>query len=162
MSVIFGIISFMTGITMTLQSAVNGRLRNLAAGNPIFASLASNGCGLLLLCAMLGIAHGLGICAMPGMELIRETKPWMWIGGLVGAALVIGSVIIPKKIGFASYFSMLVAGQLVGSVLADATGFLGNEVHTPGLLRIAGVICLIAGAVLIQGNSRRAADRDSK
>lgn len=141
--------SCMTGVSMTVQSAVNGKLRNITS-NPIFASAASFGGGLILLFLMLFGAHVLGIYHLPGAEVMMQTKPWMYVGGLVGTCLVVGSIMIPKRIGFASYFSMLVAGQLVGSVLADAIGFLGAEPHMPTPARLVGLAFLIAGAVLIQ------------
>ncbi len=149
MGILLGLVSFLTGVTVIIQSAVNGRLRSMTA-NPIFASAASFGGGLLLLFLMLFAAHWLGIYAIPTLSALGQTRAWMYIGGLIGTVLVIGSIVIPKKIGFTAYFSMLVAGQLVGSVIADAIGFLGNPVHLPGAARIFGVICLIAGAVLVQ------------
>lgn len=149
MGILLGLVSFLTGITVIIQSAVNGRLRSMSA-NPIFASAASFGGGLLLLFLMLFAAHWLGIYAIPTLSALGQTRAWMYIGGLIGTVLVIVSIVIPKKIGFTAYFSMLVAGQLVGSVIADAIGFLGNPVHLPGAARIFGVICLIAGAVLVQ------------
>ena len=147
--ILLAFVSCITGVCMTVQSAVNGKIRNITA-NPIFASVASFGGGLILLFVMLFGAHALGIYQMPGAEMIMQTKPWMYVGGLVGVCLVVGSIMIPKRIGFASYFSMLIAGQLVGSVIADAIGFLGTEPHMPTPARIAGLVCLIAGAVLIQ------------
>ncbi|MBQ8562916.1 MAG: DMT family transporter [Firmicutes bacterium] len=77
-------------------------------------------------------------------------EPWMLMGGIIGTVLVVGSILIPKRIGFASYFSMLVTGQLVGSVICDAVGLFGAEVHMPGPARILGVILLLAGALLVQ------------
>lgn len=151
--IILSAVSFFTGATVAVQSAVNGRLR-AAAQNPIFASFASFGGGLLLLFVLLGAAHLTGIYSIPAFSRLLETRPWMWIGGLIGCVLVVGSIVIPKQIGFGSYFSMLVAGQLTGSVLADAIGFLGSEVHTPGLLRITGLALLIAGAFLLQDHKK--------
>lgn len=147
---ILGIVSLFSGAAFALQSAVNGGLRTVTK-NPIFASAASLVTGLLLLPWMLILAHIFGIYEIPGMELLlAETQWWMYTGGTIGVIVLVGSIVIPKKIGFAPYFSLLVAGQLVGSVVADAIGFMGNEVHLPGPVRIAGMICLVVGAVLVQ------------
>jgi len=142
-------LSFVTGSIFTVQSAVNGRLRTVTA-NPIFASLASFGTGVLTLLILIPVFHILGIYEIPSLERILQVEPWMLIGGVIGTALVVGSILIPKRIGFASYFSMLVSGQLVGSVICDAIGLFGAEVHLPGPARIAGVICLLAGALMVQ------------
>ena len=99
MDILLGLVSFLTGVTVIIQSAVNGRLRSMTA-NPIFASAASFGGGLLLLFLMLFAAHWLGIYTIPALSALGQTRPWMYIGGLIGTALVIGSIVIPKKIGF--------------------------------------------------------------
>lgn len=147
--ILFGAVSFLTGTMVAIQSVVNGRLRT-STFNPMFASFASFCGGLLLLVLMLFGAHLLGIYEIPQLEQLASSRLWMYTGGLIGSLLVIGGVVIPKKIGFASFFSMMVAGQLVGSVIADAIGLFGSEVHAPGPVRIFGVICLVAGALLVQ------------
>ncbi len=143
------VLSFATGSIFTVQSAINGRLRTVAA-NPIFASLASFGTGVLTLLVLIPLFHILGIYEMPEASRLLQIEPWMLIGGVIGTALVVGSILIPKRIGFASYFSMLVTGQLAGSVICDAIGLFGAEVHMPGPARILGVILLLAGALLVQ------------
>lgn len=149
MHLVFGFISFLIGVTVTLQSAVNGRLRSVT-GNPVFASLASFLGGMGVLLVLLPATDLLGIWSVPTAAQILSTKPWMWTGGIFGTLLVLSAVLLPRKIGFASYFSMLVAGQLAGSVVADATGFLSSDSHTPSPLRLIGVAALILGAILIQ------------
>ena len=141
--------SLLTGSILTLQSAVNGRLRAVTA-NPIFASLSSFLTGILTLVILIPLFHVLGIYEIPALERILAIEPWMLIGGIIGTALVVGSILIPRQIGFASYFSMLVTGQMVGSVLCDAVGLFGSEVHLPGPARILGVVLLLAGALLVQ------------
>ena len=147
--ILCAVLSLATGAIFTVQSAINGRLRTVTA-NPVFASLASFGTGVLTLILLIPIFHILGIYQIPALQQILNLKLWMLSGGVIGTALVVGSIIIPKRIGFASYFSMLVAGQLVGSVLCDAVGLFGAEVHMPGPARILGVILLLAGALLVQ------------
>ena len=142
-------LSFSTGAIFTVQSAINGRLRTVTA-NPVFASLASFGTGVLTLLLLIPLFHLLGIYQIPPGAQLLNLELWMLIGGVIGTALVVGSILIPKRIGFASYFSMLVTGQLVGSVICDAVGLFGAQVHPPGPARILGVILLLIGAVLVQ------------
>lgn len=149
LQILAAVASFLTGSILTIQSAVNGRLRVVTA-NPMFASLASFSTGILSLMILIPLFHFLGIYPLPELSRLLLVKPWMLVGGFIGTALVVGSIIIPKRIGLASYFSMLVCGQLIGSVLADAIGLFGAEVHMPGLLRLTGVMCLVTGALLVQ------------
>lgn len=149
MNFIVVLLSFFTGVVLTLQSVANGQLRFISK-NSIFAALISFLSGLFLLLIMLPAAAWLGIYSLPSMSLLLSTKWWMWTGGIFGMIMVFGSILLPRKIGFAAYFSMLVAGQLVGSVIADAIGFLGGALHIPNFLRILGLILLILGAILVQ------------
>lgn len=148
--VVFGIISLLVGAALAMQSAVNGALRT-ATRSPLFASIASFSGGLLLLPWMLILGHITDSYEIPTLELLKEeTEWWMYVGGILGVILVLGSVLITKKIGFTPYFSLLIAGQLVGSVIADSVGFLGGEVIVPDLKRISGIIILVIGAILAQ------------
>ena len=147
---VLGIISLLAGAALAMQSAVNGALRTTTR-SPLFASIASFSGGLLLLPWMLILSHIAGFYEVPTLELLKEeTEWWMYVGGILGVILVLGSVLITKKIGFTPYFSLLIAGQLVGSVLADSVGFLGGEVIVPDLRRISGIIILVMGAILAQ------------
>ena len=147
--ILCAVLSFTTGAIFAVQSAINGRLRAVTA-NPVFASLASFGTGVLTLAVIIPLFHLLGLYEIPSLASVLSIQPWMLIGGVIGTALVVGSIIIPKRIGFASYFSMLVTGQLVGSVICDAVGLFGAEVHLPGPARILGVVLLLTGALLVQ------------
>lgn len=148
--VVLSFASFITGVAFAMQSAVNGALRK-ATENPIFASIASFTGGLLILPWLLILSHMSGLFTIPSIELlITETKWWMYIGGVFGVVLVLGSVLLTKKIGFTTYFSLLISGQLVGSVVADAIGFLGTEIIMPTPIRFAGILLLVIGTILIQ------------
>ena len=147
--ILCAVLSFTTGAIFAVQSAINGRLRAVTA-NPVFASLASFGTGVLTLAVIIPLFHLLGLYEIPSLTSVLSIQPLMLIGGVIGTALVVGSIIIPKRIGFASYFSMLVTGQLVGSVICDAVGLFGAEVHLPGPARILGVVLLLTGALLVQ------------
>ena len=74
----------------------------------------------------------------------------MHSGRAMGVLLVLGSVLIPKRIGFTSYFSLLVAGQLVDSYVTDNVGSLINEMIISEMESILGILLLIIGAVLVQ------------
>ena len=155
---LLGLIPLVSGATVTVQSAVNGKLRSIL-GNPLFISAISFAFGTLLLFILMMILHLLGIYDVPAFEKVLQIKWWLYIGGVIGAIMVIGTIALPKKIGYAPFFSIYVSGQLFGSVIADAIGFLGTEVREPSLFRIVGLICLVAGAVLIQKPQNKPAEK---
>jgi transporter family-2 protein len=57
---------------------------------------------------------------------------------------------VPVRIGAAPFFGLLVAAQLVMGVLIDRFGLIGfpERALSPG--RLAGVVLLIAGALLVR------------
>jgi bacterial/archaeal transporter family-2 protein len=76
-------------------------------------------------------------------------KPEYAIGGVGGAAVVAVSLVAVRSLGVAGVVSLLVAGQLVISVLADRLGWFGvaQVGLTPG--RLAGVLLVAVGTLLI-------------
>jgi bacterial/archaeal transporter family-2 protein len=76
-------------------------------------------------------------------------KPQYAIGGIGGAAVVAVSLVAVRSLGVAGVVALLVAGQLVISVLADRLGWFGvaQVGLTPG--RLAGVLLVAVGTLLI-------------
>jgi transporter family-2 protein len=75
---------------------------------------------------------------------------WAWVGGLLGAFYVTSTVVVPVRIGAAAFFGILVAAQLVTSVVLDRFGLLGFPKQDVSPLRLLGVALLIGGAVLVR------------
>ena len=76
-------------------------------------------------------------------------KPRYAIGGIGGAAVVAVSLVAVRALGIAGVISLLVAGQLFISVLADRLGWFGvTEVGlTPR--RLGGIALVLVGTLLI-------------
>ncbi len=75
---------------------------------------------------------------------------WAWIGGLLGATHITLTVIAVPRVGAALTFAAVIAGQLIGSVLLDSTGWLGVPKMPVSATRILGVLLLFAGVLLVQ------------
>ena len=80
---------------------------------------------------------------------VADFKPKYAIGGIGGAAVVAVSLVAVRTLGVAGVVSLLVAGQLLISVLADRLRWFGvAEVGlTPG--RLAGLVLVAVGTLLI-------------
>ena len=59
---------------------------------------------------------------------------WVWVGGLLGAFYVLGSVVAAPKLGAATLVAVILAGQAFASLLVDHFGWVGFEENpiTPG------------------------------
>jgi transporter family-2 protein len=80
---------------------------------------------------------------------VSAFRPEHVIGGLAGAAIVAVSLVAVRPLGVGGLTSVLVAAQLIVSVVADRFGWFGvNHVGlSPG--RWAGLALVIAGTVLV-------------
>ena len=75
---------------------------------------------------------------------------WSWLGGVLAAYYLVSSLVAIPKIGVASVFSLIIAGQVIMSLILDATGMFEVTRISPSSSRILGTLLLLAGAILIQ------------
>ena len=71
------------------------------------------------------------------------------VGGIGGAAVVAVSLMAIRPLGAGGVIALLVAAQLVVSVVADRLGWFGLQQVGIGTGRVAGVALVIAGTLLI-------------
>ncbi len=71
------------------------------------------------------------------------------LGGLAGAAVVLVSLIAVRSLGAGGVAAALVGTQLIGSVVLDRAGVLGLDGSAITAQRVAGVLLLVGGTVLV-------------
>jgi bacterial/archaeal transporter family-2 protein len=130
------------GSFLPLQAGVNARLAQFVGG-PVRASLISFVVGAVVLFVVVVVFYR-------GGGRGAHAPWWAWIGGGLGAFYVVSTVVVPVRIGAAAFFGILVAAQLVTSVLADQFGWLAFEQKSITPLRIVGVVLLVTGALLVR------------
>jgi bacterial/archaeal transporter family-2 protein len=137
--------AFAAGAMLPIQFGINAQLAHWI-DSPLRATLVSFVVGALaLLVATLGFARG-----WPGSERIGAAPWWVWVGGLLGAFYVLGSVVTAPKLGAATLAAGILAGQAVASLLVDHFGWVGFEENpvTPG--RLLGIALVAAGVALVR------------
>ena len=87
------------------------------------------------------------------MAQIRALPWWVVIGGMVGVVFVVGGVMVAPVLGVALFFVCVVAGQLLGSTLADQFGAFGMQVKPVNMMKLLGLALVIAGAALVENSS---------
>jgi bacterial/archaeal transporter family-2 protein len=135
----------LTGCCIALQATVNGRFRqNL--DNPTYAVFFSI-CGTII-CAVVAVL--VIRPPVPTMEQFRTTSWWNWIGGPLGALIVLAGATLTSELKPAVFISFVVAGQLILSLLIEHFGWLETPVKiiTPG--RFIGVLMILGGAVCVK------------
>ena len=100
---------------------------------------------MALFAATLVVARG-----WPGAERLGDAPWWVWLGGLLGAFYVLGSVVSAPRLGAATLVAVILAGQAVASLAVDHFGWVGFEENpvTPG--RLLGVLLVAVGVALVR------------
>ena len=141
------IVPLLVGMGVVLQSGANTQLSSIL-GNPFLAALISFSTGFICL-IVLNLAMGTDP-ALLSMDNIKSTRWWMWLGGIMGAMFITSVIFIAPKIGPTSLFGIIIASQLIFSVVVDHYGWLGFDAQAVNLKKVMGVLLLIAGSFLIQ------------
>ena len=74
----------------------------------------------------------------------------VWLAGILGAFYVAVVIILAPKLGTALTFVLIVAGQMVVSLILDHFGMLGLPIKQINWQRMVGVALLIAGVLMIR------------
>ena len=137
-------LAFVIGLALSQQAAINAATSGVL--NSAFAAAAFS--LAISLVVVLVLYFFSGAPAAPGDLL---SLPW-WsvVAGLIGAGFVSGGAALVPVIGATMFFVCLIAGQLLGSVIADALGAFGMEPKPLSVRKIAGVALAFAGAVLVR------------
>jgi transporter family-2 protein len=86
----------------------------------------------------------------PSMSAIQSTQWWNWIGGPLGALIVLSGAVLTPKLGAGAFITLVVGGQLLCSVLLDHFALMGLPEVRITWGRLLGVVLVIAGAVCIK------------
>jgi transporter family-2 protein len=139
------LLALIGGAMIPFQAGINAQLAQLVNG-PIRAALVSFLVGTVVLL----VAAAIMPRPLPSISKLGGAPWWIWIGGILGAFYVAVSVVVAPRLGAATLVGAVVAGQLGAALLIDQYGFVGFPVQhiSPG--RIAGVVFLFAGVLLVR------------
>src|ERR1700759_2227247 len=144
-SFVLYLVALSAGVSFVFQQAVNSNLR-LELGSAWWAGFVSYlGGTIAMLVAALALRE-----ATPSLAIAARSHGMSWTGGLFGAIYIAISILLLPRLGAATVIALIVAGQMIGSLAFDHFGFFGLPVHHVTFPRIAGVLFLLAGAVLVR------------
>lgn len=139
------ILAFLFGAIYPIQGSLNGKLL-LQVGHPIITAIISFLAGLIGL-LILGVAN-----KIPWNQFLAiKNTPWYALtGGLLGAFYVATVVVILPRLGMVLTFSLIIAGQIIISIIIDHFGLLGNAVKEITLGKSIGILMLIISIIIIR------------
>ena len=132
------------GAATALQAPTNAKMMG-AVGSPVNAAFVSFAVGT----AALGIL-ALVLQTRPDMAASRALPWYAWVGGLYGAIFVVAAAWGVPRLGVATTIILRVAGQLLLSVLLDHFGAMGMPKQPISWGRIAGVLMVVGGVLMVR------------
>jgi bacterial/archaeal transporter family-2 protein len=145
MSWLLAPLAVLLGAVLTTQVATNTQLGK-ALGNPYIPATVNMAVGLIVTAVLTWTLTS----EWPSREMMREAPWYAWpAGGVLGVIYLTGNILLAPKLGAGALVGLVVAGQLIFSVLLDQFGWLGFAQHSAGIGRLAGCCLMIAGVFLI-------------
>lgn len=139
------LLAVLAGAGLVVQQILNANLR-AGLASAAWAGFSSYFVGLACM-TVLAIALR---DPVPAAGMAGRIPWWTWSGGLFGAVFIGLAILLVPKLGAATFFALLVTGQMLASVVFDQIGLLGLAQRPIDLTRLLGVGLLIGGVVLIR------------
>jgi bacterial/archaeal transporter family-2 protein len=137
-------IAILSGAFLPIQGGLNSRLGK-AIESPVYASMISFIVGAAAVaCYILFTKQSVswaGVKSAPG---------YVWLGGALGAFYVTAIILSFPRIGPALTFGLVVAGQMIISVLLDHFNILVTQQHNINVWRILGIVLIISGVIIVR------------
>ncbi len=142
--IIWILLAFLSGTFLTIQGGINSRLGKTVE-NPIYASMISFLVGTIALVLYILITR-----QSISWSGVKEAPGYVWLGGLLGAFYVTIIVLAFPKLGPGLTFGLVVAGQMIMSVLLEHPNILVAQQNSINMMKILGIILVISGVVIIR------------
>ncbi|MGB7208778.1 MAG: DMT family transporter [Pyrinomonadaceae bacterium] len=139
------LIALLAGAMMPTQAATNNKMAAFV-DSPVLAAFVSFVVGTVALLAYV-ILSGIPLVNLAG---VRDAPAIAWAGGLLGAFFVAATVTLVPKLGVAMTFSLIIAGQMIVTLVIDHFGLLGVPVKEVSVARIGGILLITGGVILIR------------
>jgi transporter family-2 protein len=137
-------LAFVAGIAIAVQTAVNSQLR-VRLHDPMHATLVS---------FVVGTVFAVLYCVstrspLPESTIISQSPWWIWTGGLLGVLFIWSSVVVGPRLGVAMFLTLVMAGQMITSLIIDHYGWLHMEAVKANPWRVIGVVIVMVGATIV-------------
>lgn len=129
------------GLSLAFQQVLNASLGNAMQSGRWAAFVSYLGGSIALLLVLIVVREPIPAAALAGRAP----------GGIFGAIFIATSILMVPRLGVATVLTLIVVGQLLGSLAFDHIGLFGLPRYPITLTRALGAGCLILGAALVRG-----------
>ena len=130
---------------LPLQATMNARLAR-TLGSPIWAGAVSG----LVLTIVLAMVAWVASRGAPRSVDLGSLPWWAWTGGFGGALLLAATTSLTPRLGVGTTIALVIAGQVICSLIMDGFGLFGLERHPINLQRVLAAVLVLAGAALMR------------
>src|SRR3954466_10148787 len=135
------LLSAFAGMLVAMQPPINSKLGKEIG--TFAAATVSFTIGTLALLVVALVAGGNNVGAL------KDVPWWYFLGGFIGAVFVASSLVTVRTLGAGGVVAATIAGQLTMSLIVDRFGLLGLDQKPLTLARVAGVLLLAVGVLLV-------------
>jgi transporter family-2 protein len=143
--VLYLLFAVAAGAMLPLQFGINAQLAHWMS-SPLRAAFVSFLVGTIALLAVAAAVRK----PLPSLDRFSQVPWWVWLGGVLGAFYVTGSIVSAPKLGAVTLTAAIIAGQTTASVLVDQFGWVGFREHHISAGRLVGVILVAGGVTLVR------------
>jgi transporter family-2 protein len=145
MSWAYIVLALFAGMVVPVQAGLNAVLAR-HIGGAMSATFLSFLVGTGALALILAVMRP----ALPTLAAFGGVPLWAYAGGFMGVIYVASATFLAPKLGAATLLALVIAGQMIASLVIDQYGLVGFPENPITLLRVLGVVLLVAGVVLIR------------
>ena len=136
------VLTMFLGVVLAVHLAMNGKvgsvLNNPRIGNGLFWCI---GAAAAVIIGLTGWKSG-------ALTSLKEVNPLLLTAGVLGACLVFAIAWLIPQIGAGPVMITLLAGQVIGGMIMSHFGWLGSPVQPLTVLKVVGVLIMVAGVAL--------------
>lgn len=136
------VLTMFLGVILAVHLSMNGRvggvLNNPRVGNALFWCIG----------AVAALAIGLSGWQSGALAPLRDVHPLLLTAGVLGASLVFAIAWLIPQVGAGPVMITLLVGQVLGGLIMSHFGWLGSPVQPISLIKVTGVVVMIAGTIL--------------
>lgn len=133
------LIGFVLTLHLAMNAQVGAMVKNPRMGNALFWAIG----------AATAIIIGLTGWDPAFFSNLKQVPVWLLTAGIMGGALVFGIAWAMPKLGAGTAFVLMIAGQVISGMIFSHYGMLGSPVEPISMIKVVGVVLLIAGAAIV-------------
>jgi transporter family-2 protein len=133
------VIGFVLTLHLAMNSQVGVIVKNPRMGNALFWTIG----------AVTAILIGLTGWDSAFFSNLKQVPVWLLTAGIMGGALVFGIAWAMPQLGAGTAFVLMIAGQVISGMIFSHFGLLGSPVEPVSMIKIVGVVLLVAGAGIV-------------